>query len=367
VSDNQLTVLPEWLGQLTQLQELSVGNNQLRVLPQSLGQLTQLQNLYVAYNQLTVLPDWLRGLARPIGLYIEDNPALGLPSEIIESEDSAKIAGYYFRTVGPDGRQALNEFKLILVGRGGVGKTTLVHRLVTGEFKEFKRTPGINITRCPMTIKGKDVRAHVWDFGGQEILHGTHRFFMTERALYLVLISGREGTEDHDAEYWLSLVRSFAGDVPVIVLLNKWDDFHFELNREQLCRKYGQDLVFLETDAKTGRGIHRLDQHIRRLAKKLPGLKAAWPAAWHQIKTQLPEKKKDYLTFEQFCTFCRGCGIADRTDQEALAESLHDLGLMLAYRRDEALRDIGVLNPVWVTQGIYEVAPLVVGIRPAVG
>ncbi|MCX5646947.1 MAG: TIR domain-containing protein [Phycisphaerae bacterium] len=82
-------------------------------------------------------------------------------------------------------------------------------------------------------------------------------------------------------------------------------------------------------------------------------VKAAWPAAWHQIKTQLPEKKRNYLTFEQFCIFCRSCGIADRTDQEALAESLHDLGLMLAYRRDEALRDIGVLNPVWVTQGIY--------------
>ena len=190
-------------------------------------------------NQLTALPEWLRGLARPIKLYLEENPGLGLPNEIIESHDSRKIADYYFRTVGPDGRQALNEFKLILVGRGGVGKTTLVHRLVTGEFKEFKRTPGINITRWPMEIGGKTVRAHVWDFGGQEILHGTHRFFMTERALYLVLISGREGTEDHDAEYWLSLIRSFAGDVPVVVVLNKWDDYHFELNREQLCRKYG--------------------------------------------------------------------------------------------------------------------------------
>ena len=349
----RLTELPDSLGQLTQLQTLDVSNNQLTVLPEWLGQLTQLQNLDVRNNQLTVLPEWLRGLARSIVLYLEDNPVLDLPAELIESHDSRKIADYYFRTVAPGARQALNEFKLILVGRGGVGKTTLVHRLVTGKFKEFKRTPGINITHWPVTVGGKAVRAHVWDFGGQEILHGTHRFFMTERALYLVLVSGREGTEDHDAEYWLSLIRSFAGDVPVVVLLNKWDDFHFELSREQLCRKYGQDLVFLETDAKTGRGIHRLDQHIRRLAKKLPGLTAAWPAAWHQIKTRLPEEKKDYLTFEQFCTFCSGCGIGNRKDQEALAENLHDLGLMLAYRRDEALRDIGVLNPVWVTQGIY--------------
>ncbi len=352
-SGNQLAALPESLGQLTQLQELGVSSNQLTALPESLGQLNQLQALDVSGNQLKTLPEWLWRLARSVSLYLEDNLPLGLPTEIIESHDSRKIADYYFRAVTPGARHALNEFKLILVGRGGVGKTTLVHRLVRGKFKEFKRTPGINITRWPMTIGGKAVRAHAWDFGGQEILHGTHRFFMTERALYLILISGREGTEDHDAEYWLSLVRSFAGDVPVIVLLNKWDDFHFELDREQLCRKYGQDLVFLETDAKTGRGIYRLDQHIRRLAKKLPGLKAAWPAAWHQIKTQLPEKKRNYLTFDQFCAFCRRCGITNRTDQEALVESLHDLGLMLAYRRDDALRDIGVLNPVWVTQGIY--------------
>jgi internalin A len=334
--------------------ELDLSDLGLTELPDSVGQLTQLQSLDVGVNQLTTLPEWLRELTRPMELHLEGNPNLGLPIEIVKSHDSQKIADYYFRTVAPGQRQALNEFKLILVGRGGVGKTTLVHRLVKGEFKEFKRTPGINITRWPMEIAGKTARAHVWDFGGQEILHGTHRFFMTERALYLVLISGREGTEDHDAEYWLSLVRSFAGDVPVIVVLNKWDDFHFELNREELRRKYGQNLVFWETDAKSGRGMHRLDQHIRRLAKELPGLKAAWPTAWHEIKTKLPEQKKNYLTFAEFCTFCHGCGIAGARDHEALAESLHDLGLMLAYRRDEALRDIGVLNPEWVTKGIYQ-------------
>jgi internalin A len=41
-------------------------------------------------------------------------------------------------------------------------------------------------------------------------------------------------------------------------------------------------------------------------------------------------------------------------DQEALAGYLHDLGMMLSYRRDEALRKFGVLNPQWVTKGIYE-------------
>lgn len=186
-------------------------------------------------------------------------------------------------------------------------------------------------------------------------MHGTHRFFMTERALYLVLISGREGTEDYDAEYWLSMVRSFAGEVPVIVLLNKCDDYRFELNRELLREKYGKDIVFIETDSSTGTGIPELCDQICAHAKRLPGLKASWPAEWRQIKDELPAQKKSWLTFDDFRTFCSNHGITKAKDQEDLAESLHDLGLMLSYRKDEALRSFGVLNPEWVTDGIYKV------------
>ncbi len=185
-------------------------------------------------------------------------------------------------------------------------------------------------------------------------MHGTHRFFMTERALYLVLISGREGTEDHDAEYWLSMVRSFAGDVPIIVLLNKWSDYRFELNRELLREKYGRNLAFVETDSSTGHGIVSLREQITQFATMLPGLRSAWPMAWWRIKDELPRKKKNWMTFDDFLAFCQERGVAEHKEQEALAESLHDLGLMLSYRQDEALSDFGVLNPQWVTKGIYE-------------
>lgn len=75
-----------------------------------------------------------------------------------------------------------------------------------------------------------EVRLNTWDFGGQEIMHATHQFFLTQRSLYVLVLNGREGGEEEDAEKWLKLIESFGtegsaeGDrkhAPVIVVLNK--------------------------------------------------------------------------------------------------------------------------------------------------
>ncbi len=118
--------------------------------------------------------------------------------------------------------------------------------------------------------------------------------------------------------------------------------------------KFGKDLVFLETDSKNNEGISALRERIVALARKLPGLKAAWPAEWRIVKDELPEKRQSWLTFEDFQGYCADHGISDAGEQERLAESLHDLGLMLSFRKDETLRHFGVLNPQWVTIGIYQ-------------
>lgn len=327
----------------------------MKVVPLWLRKLRRLRSLYLNVNDISVLPTWLSELPlRHLNLW--GNDKLGLPPEIIDdTHNPQKILDYYFRVATSGAAQPLNEFKLVLVGRGGVGKTTLVHRLLTDEYKEFQETQGIRIAKWPVTIGGEERRAHVWDFGGQEIMHGTHRFFMTERALYLVVLSRRENLEDHDAEYWMSLVRSFAGDVPVIVLLHKCDTGPIQVNRQLLWEKYGKEIVFLETDSLSGTGIAALKEKICALAGALPGLQAKWPRAWYAVKEELPEAKKNWMTYDEFRDFCQRRGVPEAKDQEDLAESLHDLGLMLAYRKEEALRSIGVLNPLWVTNGIYAV------------
>jgi GTPase SAR1 family protein len=43
---------------------------------------------------------------------------------------------------------------------------------------------------------GKNFRVNIWDFGGQEIYHQTHQFFLTERSLYALVADTR--TENTD-------------------------------------------------------------------------------------------------------------------------------------------------------------------------
>ena len=90
---------------------------------------------------------------------------------------------------------SLSEGKLILVGRGEVGKTSLVRRLAKNEFRgDEAKTQGINITNWPLQCGSDTLRLNVWDFGGQEIMHATHQFFLTERSLYLLVLSVRPKT-----------------------------------------------------------------------------------------------------------------------------------------------------------------------------
>ncbi len=204
---------------------------------------------------------------------------------------------------------------------------------------------------------------HVWDFGGQEIMHATHQFFLTDRSVYVVVLDGRGGQQEAESDHWLRIVTSFAPASPVLVVLNKIRKDPFDLNRRALQDKYSQIKAFIETDCDNtnakaqpgakGLGIDELRKAIARETNQLPDLRAAFPAAWFEIKEELSTTKKNFLAFEEYRAICAKYGEHDEGAQESLATHLHRLGIALNFREDRRLRDTHVLNPHWVTEGIY--------------
>lgn len=348
--------------------ELVLSGVGLKELPAEIGQLSNLQTLDLESNQLTAVPDSLQGPTGLKVLLLHDNPSLNLPESVLgpitvdpdEAANPSDILAYYFKT--REAARPLLEAKLILVGRGGVGKSSLVDRLVHNTFDPKKaQTDGIAITDWPLKLNAKDTaRLNIWDFGGQEIMHSTHQFFLTERSLYLVVLNGREGVEDEDAEYWLNLVASFGKDCPAIVVLNKIKSTPFDLDETELKKRYPFVRAFIRTDCAGERppGIAKLREAIREETNALEGIRASFPASWFGIKDRLAEmtdKGEKYLRPDEYRAICEQNNEPDPAKQKQLAGFLHDLGIALNYADDQRLRHTHVLNPHWVTSGIYRI------------
>jgi internalin A len=380
LSLNQLSFLPEVIGQLSQLQELSLYNNQLNKLPEMIGQLSRLQKLNLSNNQLSTLPETVQNLERLEKLFLHRNPGLGLPDEVLGpasqevlllSQENGypsqerppkpprEILDYYFAIRGANGR-ALREVKLIVVGRGGGGKTSLIKRLKDEPFDPHEgETHGINIRALELACADGPVQARVWDFGGQHVLHAMHEFFLTARSLYLLVLGERDDMAERDAAYWLQLIRSYAGPAPVVVALNKSGGRAREMDRRTLEEKCGPILAWVPTECSEldprKSGIHALSLALTKATDGMEEVRRRFPAKWFEIKEQLGGMREPYISYNTYAARCAELGEPDPAKQEELAAWLHDLGIALNYGRDPRLRDTTVLRPDWLANGIYAI------------
>ncbi len=370
LSFNQLASVPECLGELMALQRLELDSNQLTSVPKCLGELTALKVLRLDNNQLTGVPECLGELTELEELYLHGNDRLGIPADILGPTweevhiNSRKdlsparpkdILDYYFGL--QNSARPLNEAKLMLIGWGGVGKTSLVNRLMNDKFNPAeKMTDGIRISNWKVRAGADDVRLNVWDFGGQEMNHGMHRFFLTPRSLYLVVVCGREGKEEQDAEYWLEFIRNFGGDSAAIVVMNKFKQLSFELNERNLKAKYPFIRAFIRTDcAEDGFGIAELRAAIECETDGLPEVRQSFPGDWVKLKNRVSGMQENYLTFEKYRELCREAGVTAESQQDSLAGALNRLGIALNFEHNPELQFAHILNPHWVTDGIYTI------------
>ncbi len=261
---NHLTTLPPEIGELKSLTALNLWDNQLTTLPPEIGELKSLTALNLWDNQLTTLPLAIAELTSLTRLDLRDN-SLPIPPEILaKTDEPATIINYYLQHEAGE-KKPLNEAKLILVGQGSVGKTSLVKRLLKGDFDlHEEKTEGIEIKEWQVTVDDQKIRLNVWDFGGQEIMHATHQFFLTKRSLYLLVLDARLGDEENRIEYWLKIIKSFGGDSPVIIVGNKIDEQPLDIDRRGLRAKYGSIKDICEVSCKTGDGIDELKGHRKR-------------------------------------------------------------------------------------------------------
>ena len=363
LSYNQLTTWPVEMAQLLNLQRLSLSFNQLTTWPVEMAQLLNLQRLYLSSNQLTTWPVEMAQLEIEVyweynmenGIFLEDNPLENPPPEIIKQGRKAIIE--YFNA---GEKQRLNEVKVLFIGDGGAGKTSLIKQLQDQQFNpnesqtkgiEIKEWEVVDISHYEMTADEQTIKAHLWDFGGQEIMHATHQFFLSKRSLYILVLDGRK---DEKTEYWLKYIESFGGESPILVVLNKIDQNPaFEVNRKFLRDKYQGIQDFYRLSCETYEGIEAFRTAFQRAVSQVEIRHIYWPITWFNVKTRLEQLSAPYIDYEKYTAICKVANVTEKT-QEILLEYLCNLGVSLHFK-ELLLENTHVLEPKWVTKAIYNI------------
>lgn len=366
VVDNKISSLPKAFTALKNLTRLDLSWNPLGTIPDPVFDLRSLKNLQVRGCDLSEVPPAILRLPALEVLAVTDN-SVSVPPQEITSRGLDAIRDYW-RQREQTGIDYLCEAKLIILGEPGAGKTSLAHKITNHKYKlkpAEKSTEGIDVIRYsfPAAVRTRQdgeekilqrtFQVNIWDFGGQEIYHATHQFFLTRRSVYVLVCDDRK--EDTDFAYWLQVVEMLSDGSPLLIVQNEKQNRTRDINISSLRARFANIRRVLSTNLETNRGLSAVVDAIRRELEVLPHVGAELPATWKSVREALEKDTRDYVGLDEYLRICEKHGFTRRDDALQVSGYLHDLGICLHFQDDPLLKNTIVLKPSWATDAVYRV------------
>jgi len=148
-------------------------------------------------------------------------------------------------------------FKILVVGDGGVGKSTMIQRLITGHFVPMKITIGTDLLTWSTTIGDIDIKLQIWDFAGEK----RFRFFLPNYARgaqgCLLCYDITRYTSFQNLQDWYNIVKENTNTETIFLLVGGKADLAsyrrtVERTDAEKFQKEHNIPYFIETSSKSG-------------------------------------------------------------------------------------------------------------------
>ena len=164
-------------------------------------------------------------------------------------------------------------FKLIIIGDSGVGKSCLLRRAVQNTFTtDHTATIGFEFLLMYYEVNGVQLKLQIWDTCGQEMYRSLIQGFYRNTALTIMIFSLDNFDSFSNLKKWLGDVRTNSEkDQPVFVVGNKYDLDDRKVNYEDAKMFVEQNGLYdyIETSAATGYNIRELFNEVAKCLFKI--------------------------------------------------------------------------------------------------
>jgi len=172
-------------------------------------------------------------------------------------------------------RKETFQYKIVLLGESGVGKSNLVLQFVKGQFHEGKEsTIGAAFLSHSLDLEDRIVKFEIWDTAGQERYHSLAPMYYRGAQAAVVVYDITDEASFEKAKNWIKeLLRQASPNILIVLAGNKCDlaDSARRVQQADVAAYADEAKIhFMETSAKTAQNVQPL---FALVADKLPRVK----------------------------------------------------------------------------------------------
>jgi len=166
-------------------------------------------------------------------------------------------------------------FKVLLIGEGAVGKTSLLKRATQNTFDEnMKLTVGVDFAVRDISQSSWEATLQIWDLGGQIRFRELAVYYFKGARLAIAVFDVSSRHTLDRLQDWVTNLHNSEGPVPLVVVANKIDlrgqlseASSFVPPDEGRAFAAKHHAPYIEASAKTSQGVDDIFQEITKILK----------------------------------------------------------------------------------------------------